>query len=147
VSTESGAEPSADLTGGCLCGAVRFELARPPHEAGWCHCTRCQRRTGTVASASGAVDPADFHVVRGGGSIRAWRPPGGGFEKAFCVVCGAHLFSRDADPPTRLAVRLGAFDGDPQVRPSYRQFTDDAAVWEPLPQDRLKRYPGSRGAG
>jgi len=43
--------PTFPLTGGCLCGAVRFEVDRPPVSASYCHCTRCQRRTGTAASA------------------------------------------------------------------------------------------------
>jgi len=73
------------------------------------------------------------------------RDPGdGGFEKLFCERCGSQLFSRDADPPTRVGVRLGVFDGDPGVRPSFRQFTDDAAPWDPIPDDGLPRYPGAR---
>jgi hypothetical protein len=41
---------------------------------------------------------------------------------------------------------MGAFDGDPGVRPEYRQFVDSAATWEPLPDDGLTRYPGPRTA-
>jgi hypothetical protein len=41
-------------------------------------------------------------------------------------------------------VRLGAFDGDPGVRPSFRTHVDTAAVWEPLPDDGLPRYEGAR---
>jgi hypothetical protein len=40
----------AVLTGGCLCGGVRFEVTEPPVTASYCHCTRCQKRTGTAAS-------------------------------------------------------------------------------------------------
>ena len=42
------------LTGGCNCGAVRFEITEPLFGARYCHCTRCQRRTGRAASASAA---------------------------------------------------------------------------------------------
>ena len=45
------------LTGGCSCGAVRFEVTEPLVSARYCHCTRCQRRTGTAASASAAIVP------------------------------------------------------------------------------------------
>ncbi len=41
------------LTGGCNCGAVRFEVTAPLVKASYCHCKRCQRRTGTAVSASG----------------------------------------------------------------------------------------------
>ena len=43
------------LTGGCGCGAIRYEIDAPLTGGGYCHCTRCQRRTGTAASANGSV--------------------------------------------------------------------------------------------
>src|SRR5438034_440506 len=50
------------LTGGCLCGGVRFELTEPAPAAGYCHCTRCQRRTGTAASAQARIDGRTFRL-------------------------------------------------------------------------------------
>jgi hypothetical protein len=129
------------LSGGCLCGGVRFELSEPPSGAGYCHCTRCQRRTGTAASAQARIDGRTFHVLQGADLIGAWSPPGGGFDKCFCRNCGAHLFSRNPDEPRQMAIRLGAFDGDPGVRPSYRAFVAYAAPWEPIPDDGLERFP------
>ena len=58
-------EPSFPLTGGCGCGAVRFELREPLVSASYCHCTRCRRRTGTAASANGRAAPGSFEVVAG----------------------------------------------------------------------------------
>jgi hypothetical protein len=52
-------------TGACLCGGVRFELTEPARAAGYCHCTRCQRRTGTAASDRGST-AAHPHPPRGG---------------------------------------------------------------------------------
>ena len=45
-----------------------------------------------------------------------------------------------------LGIRMGAFDADPGIRPSVRQFVSDAAPWEPIPDDGLPRYPESRHA-
>jgi hypothetical protein len=137
--------PDQTLTGRCLCGGVRFELTEPPHLAGYCHCTRCQRRTGTAASANARVDGRAFRITQGEELVKAWRHPDGGFEKAFCVDCGGHLFSRNPEDPSRMAIRLSAFDDDPGVRPSYRQFVAYAAVWEPIPDDGLARFDESRG--
>jgi hypothetical protein len=134
-------EPS--LTGGCLCGGVRFELSAPPGKASYCHCTRCQRRTGTAASAQAWVDGAHFQLVRGEELLNAWRHPDGGFEKLFCRECGAHVISRNPDDHLQMSIRMAAFDGDPGVRPSYRQFVAYAAPWEPIPDDGLTRYPES----
>jgi hypothetical protein len=128
------------LTGRCLCGAVRFELSEPPTEAGYCHCTRCQRRTGTAASAQAWVDGGGFRLVEGEQLVKTWRHRDGGYEKAFCGVCGAHLFSRNPDDPTQMSIRMSAFDGDPGVRPSWRAYVAYAAEWEPIPDDGLERY-------
>ena len=132
------AEPA--VTGGCLCGGVRFELTEPATDAGYCHCTRCQRRTGTAASAQARIDARTFRLLLGADLIQAWRPPGVGFEKCFCRACGAHLFSRNPDEPAQMAIRLGAFDGDPGVRPSWRAFVAYAAPWEAIPDDGLARF-------
>jgi hypothetical protein len=132
----------AAVSGGCLCGGVRFELTEPPApgSVGYCHCTRCQRRTGTASSAQARIDGATFRLIRGEELVRCWRHPDGGFEKCFCVECGAHLFARDPDRSQHLSIRLSAFDADPGVRPSWRAFIAYAAPWEPIPDDGLERY-------
>jgi hypothetical protein len=135
------------ITGGCLCGAVRFELASPPTIAGYCHCTRCQRRTGTSSSAQARIDGRSFRLVSGAEHVKAWRHPDGGFEKCFCVECGAHLFSRNPDDPAQMSVRMSAFDADSiplTLRPSFRTFVAYAAPWETIPDDGLERFPESR---
>jgi hypothetical protein len=134
--------PDLPLTGGCLCGAVRFEVTEPPVSAGYCHCTRCQRRTGTAASAQARIAPGSLRVLSGEELVRAWDPPDRGFSKAFCSACGSALWSRSQDDPQVMSVRLGVFDADPGIRPSYRQFVAYAAAWEPIPDDGLVRYPG-----
>lgn len=127
-------------SGGCLCGGVRFELAEPATDAGYCHCTRCQGRTGGGSSVQARIDGRTFSLVQGEELVRAWRHPAGGFEKCFCVACGAHLFSRDPDDPAGMSIRMAAFDGDPGVRPSWRAFVDYAPAWEPVPDDGLERF-------
>jgi hypothetical protein len=87
------------------------------------------------------MDGRTFRLVRGEELVKAWRHPEGGFEKCFCSECGAHLWSRNPDDPTQMSIRMGAFDGDPGVRPSWRTYVDYAAVWEPIPVDDLERYP------
>jgi hypothetical protein len=129
------------LTGGCGCGAVRFEVDAPLVSAVYCHCTRCQRRTGTGASASGRAAPGAFRIVQGEEHLRHWEPEDGA-AKAFCGLCGSAVFSRtDAGD---IGVRLGAFDGDPGIRPQARQYVAYAAPWEPLPDDGLPRFPEAR---
>jgi hypothetical protein len=132
------------LTGGCLCGGVRYEIDEPLVSASYCHCTRCQRRTGTAASASARIVPGSLRIVRGEELVRVWWPPDHGWGKAFCSECGSALWSQDPDDPELRGVRLGSFDADPGIRPRHRQFVAYAAVWEPIPDDGLPRYPEQR---
>ena len=138
----SAESPKLPLTGGCGCGAVRFEVSEPLVSAVYCHCTRCQRRTGTAASASARPAPGSFRIVRGEEHLRAWRPESG-FEKWFCGQCGSAVFSRDPHDHDRTSIRLGEFDSDPGIRPSARQFVAYAAPWEPIPDDGLPRHAES----
>jgi hypothetical protein len=131
------------LTGACLCGAVRFEVTEPPLAAGYCHCTRCQRRTGSAAAVSAGLAPGSLRILSGDEHITDYAPPGG-FVKVFCSACGGALWSRHPDDPDRISVRMGVFDTDPGVRPSYRQFVAYAAPWEPIPDDGLPRFPEGR---
>ena len=126
------------LTGGCLCGTVRFEVTAPPISASYCHCRRCQQRTGTAASAQARLAPDSLRMLAGDASLGTYEPPDG-FAKLFCVDCGSALFSHSPDRSV-WAVRLGAFDGDPGIRPQWRQFVAYAAPWEPIPDDGLPRY-------
>jgi hypothetical protein len=137
-------EPAAHLTGGCLCGAVRFEITGPMLNAGYCHCTRCQRRTGTAASAQARIEGSSLRLLEGEELLKAYRPAKG-FEKIFCGECGASLFSRNPDDHEQMSVRLGAIDGDPGIRPAWHQFVAYAAPWEPIPDDGLPRFEESRG--
>jgi hypothetical protein len=131
------------LTGGCLCGGVRFEITAPLGGASYCHCSRCRRRTGTAASVQARIDGDSLRFISGEGLVKAYGPPSG-FEKLFCSECGSSLFSRNPSDHSQMSVRLGAFDDDPGVRPSWRQFVAYAAPWEPIPDDGLPRYEESR---
>jgi hypothetical protein len=131
------------LTGGCLCGGVRYEVTAPPVVAGYCHCTRCQRRTGSAAAVSAMLVPGSLRITAGEELLASFDPDDG-WSKVFCSACGGALWARSRDDQDVVAVRMGTFDRDPGVRPSYRQFTAYAAVWEPIPDDGLPRYPERR---
>ncbi|MCW3041309.1 MAG: hypothetical protein JWM31_3214 [Solirubrobacterales bacterium] len=132
---------SPTLTGGCGCGAVRFAIDAPLVAAAYCHCTRCQHRTGTAAQASGRLAPGSLRLLSGAEDVGRW-DAGSGLVKDFCRRCGSAVFAEDRDSGEILVVRLGAIDGDPGVRPQARQFVADAAAWEPIPDDGLPRHDG-----
>jgi hypothetical protein len=94
-----------------------------------------------AASVQARIVPGSLQVTEGDELIQAYDPGDGGFVKVFCSSCGSALWSQHPSDPSMKSVRLGAFDADPGIRPSYRQFVAYAAPWEPLPDDGLPRYP------
>jgi hypothetical protein len=133
------------LTGNCLCGAVRFEIDEMPASATYCHCTRCQRRTGTAASAQAGIPESGVRLISGEDHVRWWQPPDG-FAKGFCPTCGSHLFSRKPDETKPFAVRLGVLNEKHPIRPRRRTHVATAAHWEPIPDDGLPRFEGAASA-
>jgi hypothetical protein len=130
---------SPTLTGGCGCGAIRFEISEPLVAAAYCHCTRCQRRSGTAVQASARLVPGSLTLTAGADQVGRW-DAGSGMLKDFCTACGSAVFAEDRDTGAIANVRLGAVDGDPGVRPQARQFVAYAAPWEPIPDDGLPRF-------
>ena len=105
------------LTGGCNCGAVRYEVTAPLVAASYCHCKRCQRRSGAAASPNAHPAPGGFRIVAGEDVLRVWQPPDGG-EKWFCGSCGSSLFGRNVSHPDSIGIRMGTFDEDPGSVPA-----------------------------
>jgi hypothetical protein len=123
---------------------VRFQVAEPPLSASWCHCTRCQRRTGSSGSPQARLATGSLTIVQGEDLLRSWEPPDG-FAKVFCSSCGSSMWSQSPDGRA-VSVRFGVFDSDPGIRPECRQFVAYAAVWDAIPDDGLPRYPERRPA-
>jgi len=138
------------VTGGCLCGGVRFEVAAPLLRANHCHCSRCRRHSGTAVCTQARVRREQFRLLRGDELIRVYRAnPGeeGGEEfavKAFCSVCGSSLFGGTWPDGLQVSIRLGAFDGDPGIRPQFHSFADSRAPWDEI-TDGLPQYPAGFG--
>jgi hypothetical protein len=131
--------PDLPLTGGCLCGGVRFEVTLPFSDANYCHCSRCRKHSGTFGSIVGHVPRSQVHVLEGEELIRVYEPPGGRV-KAFCSVCGSSLFGNEWPEGDEIAIRFGALDGDPGMRPDFHVFVDSRAAWDELPDDGLPRH-------
>ena len=123
-----------------MCGSVKFRIDKPLLGVEICHCKRCQRRTGTDHSVAGLTRPGSFEITAGEGLVSAYIPDDDGWHKFFCQRCGGQLFARHPENPDLLAVRMGALDQDPGVRPIGHQFVAYAAPWEDIPDDGLPRY-------
>ena len=130
------------LTGGCQCGALRWEVRRAPVTFYACHCSQCRRQSGSAHGLSLIVPAEGFVVVRG--AAAAWsRPAAGGGEMVcrFCPACGARAAHLRAG---RASVKAGGLDDPGALRLAGRIWTEGAPDWA-LGGEGLLIYP--RGPG
>ena len=79
------------ITGGCYCGAIRYESDEPPISAMVCHCRECQRWTGSAFLAAVAFTLTGFRYTKGSPKLNQSAPI---LERSFCPDCGSSLHSR-----------------------------------------------------
>ncbi|MDO9418893.1 GFA family protein [Pararhizobium sp.] len=136
--TESKTDAAAPiLTGGCLCGAVQYEVADAFEYAMNCHCSQCQRRTGSAFKPFAGIPRDRFRVVSGEKSISIY-----GDEFAThdgqCSLCGSLLYSVVRDG-AYVHIPMGTLTGTPSIRPTAHIFTGSKAGWYSITDD-LPQY-------
>lgn len=124
----------------CLCGSVRIEISGRVGPLVYCHCTRCQRASGTAFSANVDVRARYWKVESGAERIREFTSTPG-VVRAFCSRCGSPLYSRRVTDPDVFRLRLGCLEADPQRRPLAHFHLDSQAAWYGIDDD-LPRHPG-----
>jgi len=139
------------LTGGCLCGTVRFRLAAAPRDAGWCHCRLCQLNSGSPAMAFAAIAQDDYRIEQGEGAIRSVLSSPR-LERLFCGECGTPLLTREANGGGDANGGVGGGDyhfnlptlDDPDaVTPQFHIYYASHIAWAPAADD-LPRHAASR---
>ncbi len=130
------------VSGGCLCGGVRYEVELPFRRVSTCHCSRCRKQGGGGGLTQGRVARERFRLLAGEELLRVYRPEDGA-AKVFCSACGSSLFGGDWPDGAEVSIRFGSLDGDPELAPQYHSYTYDAAVWDTLPDDGARRYPAA----
>ena len=116
------------MTGGCLCGDVRFALEPPLRDVVVCHCSLC-RRSGTFAGAYTAVPREELRLTSET-SLR-WYVDVNGRRRGFCGTCGATLFWSHEDRAT-VCVSAGALDGPTGLVVERHVHVEDAGDWESI---------------
>lgn len=137
---------SALYTGGCACGAIRYEAAAEPLFAGHCHCRDCQRITGAQMATVAAV-PGDAFTVQGTPKVYATTGQSGGkVHRSFCGNCGSTLFSQADSLPGMYLIEAGSLDDASGLKPEMHIFTATAQPWASIPAD-APQFPGMPPAG
>ncbi len=127
------------VTGGCLCGAVRYEIGVPQISTGFCHCRICQKFTGSAMSAWTAFPASGVNFVRGTPRYFASSPIA---ERGFCAVCGSGLTYRLLRPHVAayLIIFTGSLDAPQGYAPAAHSGIESQMPWldilDDLPRTR-----------
>ncbi|MAT93138.1 MAG: aldehyde-activating protein [Halioglobus sp.] len=116
--------------GGCLCGAVRFEVRAFSSGVFKCHCSKCRKAFGGASSAAVLAAQDDFSWTRGESAIGEYRASPG-FLRRFCPACGSILPQHLADFNSYW-IPAGLLEGDPGLALWQHIHVDSRASWEVL---------------
>jgi hypothetical protein len=133
------------LEGGCLCGAIRYRLASPPFDAGYCHCTLCRRASGAPALAFATVPIGDLQWLRG--EPAQHRSSGFG-ARGFCRDCGTPLMMRVDHQPDTIDFTIATLDQPGAIAPGFHIWRRSRIDWFETDDDlpRFEEFrPQTRG--
>jgi hypothetical protein len=126
------------LTGGCLCGAVRYAVADEFLYAANCHCSNCRRATGSAFKPFAGIEREKFALTKGKDGLFLFGDDSG--HDAHCRRCGSLLYSLVRDG-TFVHVAMGTLADDPTIRPREHIFVGSKAPWFTITDD-LPQYQG-----
>ena len=140
------------LSGGCLCGRVKYQITGELFMAAYCHCSVCRKAHGSAFRPRSLVWAKDFTWVQGKDSVSDYASSPGA-HRTFCRNCGSPLIAFSDQYPTIFNLPLGTLDDDPGIRaeahwhvaskapwfeitdglPQYAEFPPMPPEWEPSP--------------
>jgi len=129
------------ITGGCLCGAVRYETAAEPLIARLCWCRVCQYFATGNAAVGVCFPTAGLSVKGETRDYASVADSGNRMHRRFCPICGTHLFSEAESRPHLVFVRAGSLDNPEIARPEAVIWTASAPSWACI-DERLSRWEG-----
>ena len=123
---------SDKVTGGCQCGAVRYECSEGPIMAGHCQCTNCQKFTGTGHATNMAFSKEAFTVSGEVSSYEYTADSGNTMHRYFCPKCGSPVYGDSSGNPAALMVRVGSLDDPSIFEANFIVYTSSAQDWDHL---------------
>jgi hypothetical protein len=133
---------TSPFSGGCTCGAIRYQCSQAPVALLNCHCLDCQRSSG-APFASGVVVLTSTVRVAGTPKTHAVRSGSGSLAtRSFCAECGAPLFTSSDAAPGFMSIRFPTLDDPSGFRPMLDIWTASAQPWACL-DPSIPHYPQS----
>lgn len=121
-------------TGHCLCGAVKAVVKAPPVRMGQCHCTDCQKVTGTGHGTNVFFKEGDVEISGKTTSFAKPADSGNVVTRSFCTTCGTRMFYVNSARPGVVGFPIGIFDDDKSwYQPGYAIYLRNRPVWDSVP--------------
>jgi hypothetical protein len=117
-------------TGGCACGAIRYEIAAEPVMGGHCQCRDCQRDSGTGHASHLAFLRAGAHMI---GNTTGWdkaADSGNIVTRAFCPTCGSSVYSTNSGIPDLIFIRAASLDDPGRYKPQMVVWAKSGYAWD-----------------
>ena len=128
------------ITGGCICGGVRYSIGSAPLAVIACHCTSCRKQSGAAHSVNLIVRASTMTVK---GDLSRFEDPdtasGAPIEREFCGSCGSPIRSVPSAKPKIIAVKAGTLDEPAAYAPTMHIWMRSALPWVILPEG-MPRY-------
>ncbi|ARM10640.1 GFA family glutathione-dependent formaldehyde-activating protein [Rhizobium phaseoli Brasil 5] len=126
------------ISGGCHCGAIRYRAEIDPERVSICHCTDCQRLTGSAYRVTAPARTGSFTLISGEPRDYSKYGDSGGLSRQFfCPTCGSPLYRTDEEGGA-IGIRLGSIDQRRNLTPKKQIWCRSALPWvgniEPLPR-------------
>ena len=118
-----------ETTGGCLCGQVRYTLKSAPVATVVCHCTHCQKASGSAFSTNLVAPRADIDLTGTLASYDDAAESGNTLKRSFCPKCGSSIMSESSARPGVAILKAGTLDDTSAVAPTMQIWTRSAQPW------------------
>ncbi len=128
------------LSGGCLCGGVRYQLTGACRDIVNCHCENCRRTHGHVAAYT-SVNRSDLVLINQQ-TLRWYHDESPDTYRGFCNRCGASLFWDARDDRGKVAVSAGSLDDSGELKTIGHVYVSEAAKYYQI-NDELPRFETS----
>jgi hypothetical protein len=126
--------PTMTWTGGCLCGAIRYEAKVTTSKNWYCHCRMCQKASGSVVSTSAIIPKSKLQIIKGDPKFYQSSQH---IERGFCADCGSPMFFRPSNEDW-ISILSGTLD-DPELAPPEGHYGVESRIsWLKI-EDDLKK--------
>jgi hypothetical protein len=134
------------FSGGCACGAIRYESTTEPAMMLNCHCRDCQRSSGGAFSSLVIVPTDAFKLLQGSPRFHASPSEAGGqTHRGFCPECGSPIIGKPDAVPHIVAIRTASLDDPSWFNPQVDVWTSDAHPWDQMNPalPKFEKYPSA----